>query len=185
MGMGGLFDNHKSFIAKYADRHLGNCTEMYANYAAERMETCMRAVCDADCFSSQKNIQCYAIQIYIGVERMEMPVLQHALTHRYVQWACGHTYVNLKNWLSLKLIGTQSNRDGIGAKVSVTAGNMTQIREVKSGSSTPQGSDTRLLFGLGEHRHVEKVNIVWQSGTIQKQRDLPINQILTIVESEE
>ena len=85
-GWEAFLDSHKSFIAKYTDRHLGNCTERCANYAAERMTNGnVRAVCGADCFSNQKNKQCHAIQMYIGAEQMEMPVLQHALTHRYVQ----------------------------------------------------------------------------------------------------
>ena len=92
---------------------------------------------------------------------------------------------NRKNYLSIKLVGTQSNRDGIGAKVTVTTGNMTQIREVKSGSSYASGSDTRLLFGLGKNQGIEKVSIVWQSGTTQELRDISINQTLTIMESEE
>ena len=91
---------------------------------------------------------------------------------------------NMKNYLSIKLVGTQSNRDGIGATVMITAGDMTQIREVKSGSSYASGSDTRLLFGLGENQAVEKVSIVWQNGTTQELRNISINQILTIVESE-
>ena len=92
---------------------------------------------------------------------------------------------NLKNYLSIKLVGTRSNRDGIGTKVTVTRGDMTQIREVKSGSSYASGSDTRLLFGLGENQGVEKVSIVWQSGTTQELGNVSINQTLTIVESEE
>ena len=92
---------------------------------------------------------------------------------------------NSKNWLGLKLVGTQSNRDGIGAKVTITAGNMTQIREVKSGSSYASGSDTRLLFGLGDNQNVEKVSIVWQSGTTQELGGVAVNQILTIVEVEQ
>ena len=92
---------------------------------------------------------------------------------------------NRKNWLGIKLVGTQSNRDGIGAKVTLTTEDMTQIREVKSGSSYASGSDTRLLFGLGENQHVKKVSIVWQSGTLQELEDISANQILTIVESEE
>ena len=92
---------------------------------------------------------------------------------------------NRKNWLSIKLVGTRSNRDGIGAKVTLTTEDTTQIREVKSGSSYASGSDTRLLFGLGESQHVKKVSIVWQSGTFQELEDIPTNQILTIVESEE
>ena len=92
---------------------------------------------------------------------------------------------NLKNWLSIKLVGTQSNRDGIGAKVTVTTGNMTQIREVKSGSSYASGSDTRLLFGLGENERVDRITIVWQSGTTQELEGVAVNQILTIVEVEQ
>lgn len=92
---------------------------------------------------------------------------------------------NRKNWLGIKLVGTQSNRDGIGAKVTLTTADTTQIREVKSGSSYASGSDTRLLFGLGESQHVKKVSIVWQSGTLQELEDISANQILTIVESEE
>ena len=91
---------------------------------------------------------------------------------------------NQKNWLGIKLIGTQSNRDGIGAKVTLSTGDMTQIREIKSGSSYASGSDTRLLFGLGENQCVEKITIVWQSGTTQVLKNVPINQTLTIVESE-
>ncbi len=92
---------------------------------------------------------------------------------------------NQKNWLSIKLVGTRSNRDGIGAKVTLTTEDTTQIREVKSGSSYASGSDTRLLFGLGESQRVKKVSIVWQSGTLQELEDISANQILTIVESEE
>ena len=66
---------------------------------------------------------------------------------------------NQKNWLGIKLIGTRSNREGIGTKVTVVAGDITQIREVKSGSSYASGSDTRLLFGLGAHQRVEKITI--------------------------
>ena len=91
---------------------------------------------------------------------------------------------NRKNWLGIKLIGTRSNRDGIGAKVTLTTEDTTQIREVKSGSSYASGSDTRLLFGLGENQRVKKVSIVWQSGTLQELEDISTNQMLTIVESE-
>ena len=92
---------------------------------------------------------------------------------------------NMKNWVGIQLVGTRSNRDGIGAKVRLVAGGVTQIREVRSGSSYASGSDTRLLFGLGENQHIEKITIVWQSGTTQALKGVSINQYLTIVESEE
>ena len=91
---------------------------------------------------------------------------------------------NLKNWLGIKLVGSQSNRDGIGAKVSLIAGGLTQIREVKSGSSYASGSDTRLLFGLDAYQRVERITVVWQSGTIQELEGVSVNQNLTIVEPE-
>ena len=92
---------------------------------------------------------------------------------------------NQKNWIGLKLIGTQRNRDGIGAKVTVLTEDMTQMQEVKSGSSYASGSDTRLLFGLGESQRVEKIVIVWQGGTTQVLENVSINQILTVTESEQ
>ena len=92
---------------------------------------------------------------------------------------------NLKNWVGIKLVGTRSNRDGIGAKVRLVAGGVTQVREVKSGSSYASGSDTRLLFGLGEQKVVEKITIIWQRGTTQELTEVSINQYLTIVESKE
>ncbi len=91
---------------------------------------------------------------------------------------------NLKNWLGIKLVGTRSNRDGIGSKVRLVAGGLTQIREVKSGSSYASGSDTRLLFGLDAHQRVEKITVVWQNGTIQELEGVSVNQNLTIVEPE-
>ena len=89
---------------------------------------------------------------------------------------------NLKNWVGIKLVGTRSNRDGIGAKVRLVAGGVTQVREVKSSSSYASGSDTRLLFGLGEQKAVEKITIIWQSGVTQALEDVPINQYVTIAE---
>lgn len=91
---------------------------------------------------------------------------------------------NANNWIGIKLVGSQRNRDGIGAKVTVSTADMTQTREVKSGSSYASGSDTRLLFGLGKNQHIEKIAIVWQGGTTQVLKDVSINQTLTIVASE-
>lgn len=90
---------------------------------------------------------------------------------------------NAQHWLRMKLIGTESNRDAIGARVRVTIADMTQTQEVKSGSSYASGSDTRLLFGVGESRSVDRVTIRWPSGTLQELRDVPINETLRVVES--
>lgn len=91
---------------------------------------------------------------------------------------------NLNNWINIKLVGQQTNRDAIGAKVTVNAGGITQVAEVKSGSSYASGSDLRLLFGIGKAEKIESILIKWQSGTEQKLEKLGINQFLTITETE-
>ncbi len=91
---------------------------------------------------------------------------------------------NSKNWLSVKLVGTRTNRDGIGTKVKIVSDEITQIAEVKSGSSYASGSDTRLLFGLYEAEKVDSIEVVWQSGIVQKLEKTDVNQILIITEPE-
>ncbi len=85
-------------------------------------------------------------------------------------------------WLTLKLIGTRSNRDAIGARVKVTTGNLTQIREVRSGSSYLSQNDMRLHFGLGKHRQINRIEIHWPSGLQEQLEAIEANQILTLVE---
>ena len=85
-------------------------------------------------------------------------------------------------WLTLKLIGTRSNRDAIGARVKVTTGNLTQIREVRSGSSYLSQSDMRLHFGLEKHRRIDRIEIRWPSGLQERLEAIEANQILTLVE---
>ena len=89
---------------------------------------------------------------------------------------------NQNAWLTLKLIGTRSNRDAIGARVKVTAGNLTQIRDVRSGSSYLSQNDIRLHFGLGKHHQVDRVEIRWPSGLQEHLEGIKANQILTLVE---
>ena len=85
-------------------------------------------------------------------------------------------------WLSLKLIGTRSNRDAIGAQVKVTIGYLTQIREVRSGSSYLSQSDMRLHFGLGKHRRIDRIEIRWPSGLQEHLEGIEPNQTLMLVE---
>jgi len=85
-------------------------------------------------------------------------------------------------WLTLKLVGTRSNRDAIGARVKVTTGDTAQIREVRSGSSYLSQSDMRLHFGLGQHERIELVEIQWPSGLKERLENITANQILTIIE---
>jgi hypothetical protein len=84
--------------------------------------------------------------------------------------------------LLFKLIGTKSNRSAIGARVTVTAGDLKQIKEVRSGGSYLSQNDLRQHFGLGTHSRVNTVEIQWPSGTKQVLRDLAADFIYTVVE---
>ena len=86
------------------------------------------------------------------------------------------------NYLRLKLIGTQSNRDGIGARVTLTLGPESQTREVHRGYSYLSSNDPRLLFGLGERTVVDKLQIRWQSGVVQILENLAANQEFVVTE---
>jgi len=92
---------------------------------------------------------------------------------------------NKNHWLALKLIGTKSNRDAIGAKVILTAGNLRQMRYVKSGSSYLSQNDMRLFFGLGDVEIVESIEIRWPSGLVQRLEKIPADQYLIITEGQE
>jgi enediyne biosynthesis protein E4 len=89
------------------------------------------------------------------------------------------------NWILLKLIGTKSNRDAIGARITLRASGHEQSQEVRSGGSYISQSDFRLHFGLGEATKVDTLQIRWPSGTIQNLVNIPANQILTIKEFHE
>jgi hypothetical protein len=80
------------------------------------------------------------------------------------------------HWLTLRLVGERSNRDGIGAVVQVTAGGRTQRTAVRSGSSYLSQSDLRAHFGLGEARTAD-VEIRWPSGTVDRIAAVPADQI--------
>jgi hypothetical protein len=82
----------------------------------------------------------------------------------------------------LRLVGTTSNRSAIGARVRVTAGGATQVREVKAGSSYLGQHDLRVHVGLGSATAIERVEIRWPSGATENLTGLAVNQIVTIVE---
>jgi hypothetical protein len=71
------------------------------------------------------------------------------------------------SWVGFRLRGTRSNRDGIGARIRVTAGGKTQTAMVKSSTGYLSQSQLPVVFGLGKSATVEKVEILWPSGTTQ------------------
>jgi len=86
------------------------------------------------------------------------------------------------NALLVRAVGTRSNRDGIGARITATAGGRTQTREVKSGSSYLGQNDLRAHFGLGERQRIERLEIRWPGGGVETLNDLPANEIVTVTE---
>ncbi|WP_096892686.1 sister chromatid cohesion protein PDS5 [Candidatus Scalindua japonica] len=91
---------------------------------------------------------------------------------------------NAGNWLNIKLKGTRSNRDAIGAKVKVITGTVCQTKEVRSGSGYLSQSDMRLNFGLGSLDKADSVEIRWPSGIIESFKKVKSNQFVAIVEGD-
>ncbi|MFP3940053.1 MAG: CRTAC1 family protein [Thermoanaerobaculia bacterium] len=89
------------------------------------------------------------------------------------------------NWLRLDLRGTRSNRDGLGARVEVTADGETQRWLVRTGGSYLSQSQVDPVFGLGDAAKAETVVVRWPSGTVQTVTDVRANQVLEVVEPEE
>ena len=89
---------------------------------------------------------------------------------------------NQNNWLTLKLVGKTSNRDGIGARIKLTSGGKVQTAQKKSTTGYLSQNDPRLHFGLLNNDLVESIEIKWPSGKNQVLEQIKANQILTIVE---
>ena len=86
------------------------------------------------------------------------------------------------NALLVRLAGTRSNRSAVGARLVLSAGRVTEVREVKAGSSYLGQNDLRQHFGLGQAAHVDRLEIRWPSGQVETLTNLAPNQMLTITE---
>ena len=94
-----------------------------------------------------------------------------------------HNESNDKNGaVILRTVGTKSNRDGIGARLKLSLGSKTQMRENKAGSSYLSQSDMRAHFGVGEASHIDRLEVRWPSGIVDVMGSLPANYIFTVVE---
>jgi enediyne biosynthesis protein E4 len=89
------------------------------------------------------------------------------------------------NWVRFYLIGTQCNRDAIGARVSITVGGLKQIEEIRSADSFLSSSDVRIHFGLGAASFVDEVEIHWPDGTQQQHAWLAANREYRIRQGED
>jgi hypothetical protein len=84
-------------------------------------------------------------------------------------------------WIELKLIGTRSNRDAIGARVRLESGGISQIREVDGGNGYAGQSTRRVHFGLGSAAKIDRLEIMWPSG-LKETVTVPINRVTYIEE---
>jgi hypothetical protein len=89
---------------------------------------------------------------------------------------------NRNHWLTVKLVGTRSNRDGYGARLEAQAGDLRQYVEAVSESGYLSQNDPRPHFGLGQHAEVDKLIIHWPSGIEQTLEHIKADQILTVKE---
>ena len=88
------------------------------------------------------------------------------------------------HWLVVSLVGRESNRDGIGARIRLIAGSLEQVEEVRSGSSYLSQNDMRVHFGLGPATRADLLEIRWPSGRVERLRDVPADRFVILVEGE-
>ena len=89
---------------------------------------------------------------------------------------------NQNNWLTLNLVGYNSNKDGIGSRIKLIAGGKVQTAQKKSTTGYLSQNDSRIHFGLLKNDSVERLEIKWPSGKLQVLKNIKANQILTIKE---
>lgn len=86
------------------------------------------------------------------------------------------------HFVNLKMVGTKSNRDAIGTRVTLTIGNLKLKREVKNGGSYLSASDPRLHFGIGTATKIDSVEILWTSGAKQTLQNLEADKFYQVTE---
>ena len=86
------------------------------------------------------------------------------------------------HWLEVLLIGTKSNRDGIGSILKLSAGNVSHVDQAKGGSSYMSASDPRIHFGLGTATRVNSLEIDWPSGNVDRLVNVPVDTVIAVKE---
>jgi len=86
--------------------------------------------------------------------------------------------------LRIKLVGTKSNRDGIGALVRLTSSDGTQTQMLRSGSSYLSASELVLTFGLGQQSKADVLEVLWPSGRTDKLTNVSARQTVTVGEAQ-
>ncbi len=87
------------------------------------------------------------------------------------------------HWVLVRLVGTASNRDGIGAKIKVTTPDgRVQYNHVTTSVGYASSSDARVHFGLGAARSIKALEVRWPSGAVQVENDLAVDRVITLKE---
>src|SRR6266481_5655448 len=86
------------------------------------------------------------------------------------------------HWIGLKTVGTKSNRDGIGARVTLKMGARVLADEVRSGSSYDSNCDIRVHFGLGAATKIDWIRVRWPSGLTERFENMTVDAIHTVKE---
>ncbi len=89
---------------------------------------------------------------------------------------------NANHWLSVLLIGTKSNRDGIGASLKISSQGFVHVEQAKGGMSYMSANDPRVHFGLGKHAKIESLEITWPGGKVDRLANVPVDQIIAVKE---
>ena len=95
-----------------------------------------------------------------------------------------HNNTTGNHYLRIELVGVESNRSGIGARLSATAGELRQMREILGGFGYNQ-DELVAHFGLGQHTKVDHLEIRWPSGQVDVLTDIPADQKIRIFEGRE
>jgi hypothetical protein len=98
-------------------------------------------------------------------------------------WVLLNQTETANHWITLNLIGTRSNRDGIGAQIKISTANGDQFATVTTASSYQSSSDKRVHFGLGTADSIGEIEIRWPSGIRQMIKDVKADQIVKITEA--
>ena len=92
---------------------------------------------------------------------------------------------NQNNWIQVQVVGQKNNRSGIGARIKVVTGTHIQYREVQSGGSYLSFHDLRAHFGVGKAEQIDRLEIRWTNGHIDRGTSLPVNRRFKAVEGGE
>ncbi len=89
---------------------------------------------------------------------------------------------NANHWLDVLLIGTKSNRDGVGSVLRLSSEGFVRVEQAKGGTSYMSASDPRIHFGLGKRSKIDSLVITWPSGQVDKLTNVPMDATIAVKE---